>query len=91
MLPSDAAIKIDKMNLKKKQDTITFCTNLSKKDRGPIYGNDQKRKESHKMSGDFDQKMKEPHEMSRDNDQKSCVYKKRKADPKSFFSFHSQK
>ena len=42
-------------------------------------GNDRQRKESPYM------------EMSRDNDQKRCVYRERKAAPKSFFNFHSLK
>ena len=45
------------------------------------------------MSRDNDQKRKEsPYmEKSRDNDQKRCVYKLRKAVPKSLLNFHSQK
>ena len=45
------------------------------------------------MSRDNDRQRKEfPYmEMSRDNDQKKCVYKQRKAAPKSFFNFHSLK
>ena len=45
------------------------------------------------MSRDNDRQTKEsPHkEMSCDNDQKRCVYKQRKAAPKSFFNFHSLK
>ena len=39
--------------------------------------NDQKRKESPYM------------ELLRNNNQKRCVYKQRKAAPKSFFTFHS--
>ena len=34
----NAALKIDKLNLNK-QDSITFCANLPKKERGSVYGN----------------------------------------------------
>ena len=48
------------------------------------------------MSRDNDQKRKEPPymELLRNNNQKikkRCVYKQRKAAPKSFFTFHSLK
>ena len=60
-LPSDCCV-VFRTNESEIQDTITFCTNLPKKERSSIQGNvsdnDQKRKESPYL------------EMSRDNDQK---------------------
>ena len=64
-LPSDCSVGF-LTNESEKQDIITFCTNLPKKERGSIFmelprDNDQKRKES-------------PYkEMSRDRHQKRCV------------------
>ena len=85
-------------NESEKQDTISFCTSLLRKETGPIYGQvtwHGRKRDRISLCGNVTwkgPKGKESRyvEMSRDNDQKRCVYKIGIAAPKSFFNIHSQ-